>query len=263
MGSRGVRFSPAAPRGASHFVANLTDKHMPELQKLFSWYDQEMKKTAGFTLVELLVVMAIVAILVALVAPFVARSMERARAAHCASNLRQLGSAMISMSTEYGGRLPPVRDMEGFGMHGRVWFARLGLYLKGLDSSDPNQSIQPLDLPDIFFCPTYRRVWDDPNPTHWNQLGYGMNIRLVEGAAPTTEDFVTLSRIADHSRRVLLADEWAWNWNVHANNISSYVSPDHELRRGGRHDDASNVLFVDGSVQRVQATTEAWNPFVP
>lgn len=222
-----------------------------------------MCRKSGFTLVELLVVIAIIALLIALVAPAIGRSMDRARAVECASNLRQLGVAMISMSADYQGRLPPVRDMHGFGTHGRVWFARLGLHMKGVDSSDPNQSIQPLALPGIFFCGTYRRIWNDPNLTHWNQLGYGMNIRLIEGAAPTTEAFVPLSRIVDASSRVLLADDWAWNWNVHANNIAGYIGIEHGLRRGRRHNDAANALFVEGSVRSISASAEEWNPYVP
>jgi prepilin-type N-terminal cleavage/methylation domain-containing protein len=60
----------------------------------------------AFTLVELLVVIAILAILAGLLFPVLWAARERARAAACRSNLRQIGLAVQMYRDDYG-ELPP------------------------------------------------------------------------------------------------------------------------------------------------------------
>ena len=61
-------------------------------------------RRCAFTLVELLVVVAIVAILTALLLPALASARESARRVHCASNLRQLGAATFILAHNNRGR---------------------------------------------------------------------------------------------------------------------------------------------------------------
>jgi prepilin-type N-terminal cleavage/methylation domain-containing protein len=60
----------------------------------------------GFTLTELLIVIAIIAVLAALLLPAINLVRGMAKRAACSSNLRQLAAGIISYSTENEGRLP-------------------------------------------------------------------------------------------------------------------------------------------------------------
>jgi prepilin-type N-terminal cleavage/methylation domain-containing protein len=66
---------------------------------------RQASRAAGFTLVELLVVIAIIAVLISLLLPAMNRARNSALSVQCASNLRQLGIAMLSYASENEGRL--------------------------------------------------------------------------------------------------------------------------------------------------------------
>ncbi|MDR3707066.1 MAG: DUF1559 domain-containing protein [Capsulimonadaceae bacterium] len=63
-------------------------------------------KRLGFTLIELLVVIAIITILAAILFPVFATAREKARQTSCASNLKQLGLAVVQYIQDYDEDLP-------------------------------------------------------------------------------------------------------------------------------------------------------------
>ena len=114
-----------------------------------SWFkEKDICNRRGFTLVELLVVISIIALLLAILMPALGRAREQAKALVCRSNLRQQSLAFI-LYAENNDRYPPVYDHWAIGGGWPHWWNYIRPYL-----SEKSERGDYSDQSDVYRCPS-------------------------------------------------------------------------------------------------------------
>ena len=200
-----------------------------------------MRYRKGFTLVELLVVIGIIALLISVLMPALNGARTQARLVQCSSNFKQVHFALMAYAQDHGGFLPPSSDnnWEAQGTNAET-FTRLNTYL-GMPFDDPNQ-INGFLSP-IFTCveaiPAGEAsgAWAPQliRTIQWNPRafpGYDQMNASIGGTGPGKEyPLRRLSSIRKSSEKVafyeatqipgwnfcpepesIYLDGWRWNW---------------------------------------------------
>jgi len=173
----------------------------------------------AFTLVELLVVVAIIAVLAAMLLPALARAKEAGKRTLCGSNLRQIQMAFVLYAQDYTDDLPNTGDP--FLWMGRRWRWVVQPYLsfggRNSNASDPNASTN--FTPGTLVCPS-----DETATASYDATSYGYTASAYFSAdsinAMTTANLYAANPFPCVSRRTTdcrsparkaLAAEWLSN----------------------------------------------------
>ena len=195
----------------------------------------------GFTLVELLVVIGIIAALVALLMPALGKARRSAMAVQCMSNQRQVGIGIHQYALEYRGAIVHVSDGDGLWYpnetgqlgseaHRGGWVLRLrlsGCVKDGGSSTLP----EPRDAQGIFTCPV---------------------ARSFEWPAMYRSDFGLNAVIA--STGWVVDGEPRLNYVGQLSRLRQAIYPtvvDETLHK--RHNGIANVVFADGHAEGVRS----------
>jgi len=129
---------------------------------------------AAFTLVELLVVIAIVAILAALLFPLLGSMRIKASSAVSVSNLRQIGTAIVTYAADNNGTLPG----PTWSQLGPKWQTNGNNLVYHLRDYLPNVKQPQNPIPNTLYCPTFdypAARSDGQNPVSTNKVTYRYN----------------------------------------------------------------------------------------
>jgi prepilin-type N-terminal cleavage/methylation domain-containing protein/prepilin-type processing-associated H-X9-DG protein len=125
----------------------------------------------GFTLIEFLVVIAIIAILAAILFPVFAQAREKARQTQCASNARQVGLATNMYLQDYNETFP-IGYLNAFSTLGReiIWHFLISPYMgEGKFETYADGANNQRPAPQVRSC---------PSATYRSALAYSMSERI-------------------------------------------------------------------------------------
>jgi prepilin-type N-terminal cleavage/methylation domain-containing protein/prepilin-type processing-associated H-X9-DG protein len=147
---------------------------------------------AGLTLVELLVVIAVIAMLAALMLPALAGAKEKGRQTYCINSVRQQTLAVLMYADEHGGVLPPTAYNDANGNE-VDWPSLLDPYLNyvakiHLCPTDLHSHVNSYGLNELAFVDL-----TDPNPGPPKRLAsfHSPTTAIMQGDIGTENDFLT------------------------------------------------------------------------
>lgn len=212
-----------------------------------------------FTLIEMLVVIAIIGILASLLMPSLQGALDSAHSVSCSSNLRNMGMTAQAYSGEYGGLIPARLIYGGIENNWPLMIAQysdIDYTAAWLGNSPRFKEINGT----ILTCPSF-----EFNPTY-SPFSYGMNWRGMPDHSTWDQcSYLPLrvNRLASPSKTRYLCDTKATadNWNV------SYIMDGTPLDSWAtiymRHSGKTmlNMLMVDSHIEPLNLATYSQTVF--
>lgn len=227
-----------------------------------------IRKREGFTLVELLVVVAIIIILAAILFPIFSKAREKAQQTRCINNLKQIGSAIEMYEDDYqGGILPVTIGADAVGAAdkgsswGTYWQDLVDPYLKQLKKGSSGGSTKGQG--EVYTCPS-APTDSATGGSSW-QMGktYGYNPYLNKNISNVMVKFpaVTLriTEVGDytlpniHDPNIGNQDPGykGGSWYAPIPNRSKPFAYNLQLQAPGWHNGYNDTLWFDGHVSSV------------
>lgn len=216
----------------------------------------------AFTLVELMVVIAIIGILIAITLPATNKALNRAKRLQCASNLKQLSVAVLLYCKDNKGEFPIVQiaDYKNSGKP-EQWATLISSYIKKKDSGDPKA---PAKERPVFFCPNAMK--HHPGTYETKHGSYAMSESLVKKTDPP--EGKRISSFSRTSATVMLADgHWdAQGWWAAGLNEEDDFYPDdypddkdYANRKTFVHEEGANFVYLDGHAEWLEYANYSTN----
>ena len=202
----------------------------------------------AFTLVELLVVISIIALLVSILLPALSKARESARTVICATNLRNVGMAIIYYADDNNNFLPPGFGFEG--MQGTAWEHNNYWSVAVSEYINPQQDVYHSSA-EAMHCPT-KRPYPNLPASATESLNYAMAKRLSTvinfyGGPGADKNWRKMDSIKIPAANIAVVDFWwgrpitGFDIPIEAQNLG--------LIRPLIHKNKDNFLFLDAHVE--------------
>ena len=222
------------------------------------------KVSRNFTLIELLVVIAIIAILAAMLLPALSAARERARAAHCITKLKTIGTSVFLYADSNDGWLPfgeATAKVNGYAVQDIMPPSLLyqGGFLDNSPVTGLNNQAYGEIMAKFFRCPSDSRNFDFSGSKRI--ISYYFNYS-AGGAVATRAAKYTCARVgADNPDRIYVFDLWplvptSGKFDNHPNTYNGLALGGHVITRDGNyiHTNVVNDDFKD-------AVLEVWSGY--